>query len=336
MRFGLELNTQYPPDESAVAHLDENLAQVRAARDAGFDSVWAGQHYLSATFLMFQPVPLLARMAVEAGDMRIGTNIFLLTIHNPVYTAEQVAMLDIITRGRFVFGVGLGYRPEEFAAFGVPMKGRAGRFEECLEVVKSLCRGDEVTFHGQHVHLERARAMLRPVQRPHPPVWIAASGDAAVVRAAKVGDAWLINPHAGLDTLTRQMELYRRTLSANGRPFPGELPIFKELSIAQTRDKALEVARPSLEKKYLSYAQWGLDKPMPSNENLNRAVDELARDRFIIGNPDECCAEIERYHRLLGVNHFILRLQWPGFAHSDTVRAIEMVGKYVIPAFRSA
>jgi alkanesulfonate monooxygenase SsuD/methylene tetrahydromethanopterin reductase-like flavin-dependent oxidoreductase (luciferase family) len=167
-------------------------------------------------------------------------------------------------------------------------------------------------------------------------VWIAASGDAAVVRAAKVGDAWLINPHAGVDTLTRQMELYRQTLSAANRPFPVDLPIFKELSIAETKDRALAVARPSLEKKYLSYAQWGLDKPMPSNENLNRAVDELARDRFIIGDPDECCAEIERYHRLLGVNHFILRLQWPGFAHSDTVRAIEMVGKYVIPAFRSA
>jgi alkanesulfonate monooxygenase SsuD/methylene tetrahydromethanopterin reductase-like flavin-dependent oxidoreductase (luciferase family) len=73
---------------------------------------------------------------------------------------------------------------------------------------------------------------------------------------------------------------------------------------------------------------------MPSNENLNRAVDDLARDRFIIGTPDDCCAEIERYHRLLGVNHFILRLQWPGFPHADTLRAIEMVGKYVIPAFR--
>ena len=334
MKFGLELNTQYPPDESAVAHLDENVAQVRAARDAGFDSVWAGQHYLSSPFLMFQPVPLLARMAVEAGDMRIGTNIFLLTIHNPVYTAEQVAMLDIITRGRFVFGAGLGYRLEEFAAFGVPMKGRGARFEECLEVVKRLWRGEEVTFRGQHVRLEQAQAMLRPVQQPHPPVWIGASGDAAVVRAARVGDAWLINPHAGLDTLTRQMELYRGTLSAANRPFPVELPIFKELSIAPTRDKALAAARPSLEKKYLSYAQWGLDKPMPSNENLNRAVDELARDRFIIGAPDECCAEIERYHRVLGVNHFILRLQWPGFAHSDTLRAIEMVGKYVIPALR--
>ena len=334
MKFGLELNTQYPPDESAVAHLDENVAQVRAARDAGFDSVWAGQHYLSSPFLMFQPVALLARMAVEAGDMRIGTNIFLLTIHNPVYTAEQVAMLDIITRGRFVFGAGLGYRLEEFAAFGVPMKGRGARFEECLEVVKRLWRGEEVTFRGQHVRLEQAQAMLRPVQQPHPPVWIGASGDAAVVRAARVGDAWLINPHAGLDTLTRQMELYRGTLSAANRPFPVELPIFKELSIAPTRDKALAVARPSLEKKYLSYAQWGLDKPMPSNENLNRAVDELARDRFIIGAPDECCAEIERYHRVLGVNHFILRLQWPGFAHSDTLRAIEMVGKYVIPALR--
>jgi len=334
MKFGLELNTQYPPDDSAIAHMDENLDQVRVARDNGFDSVWAGHHYLSAPFQMFQPIPLLARLSVESGRMRIGTNIFLLTIHNPVYIAEQIATLDIITRGRFVFGAGLGYRPEEFESFGVPMKGRGARFAEILDVTKRLWQGDEVTFHGQHVRIDKARLMLRPVQKPHPPVWIAASGDAAVVRAAQMGDAWLINPHAGLDTLERQMQLYRDTLTAAGRPFPSELPIFKELSIGETREKALAVARPSLGQKYLSYAQWGLDKPMPSNENLNRAIDDLARDRFIIGTPDDCCAEIERYHRLLGVNHFILRLQWPGFPHADTLRAIEMVGKYVIPAFR--
>lgn len=334
MRFGLELNTQYPAGDAPAARLEENLEQVRAARDAGFDSVWAGHHYLSTPYQMFQPLALLARLAPEAGDMLVGTNIFLLTIHNPVYVAEQVATLDAITHGRFVFGVGLGYRAEEFEAFGVPMKTRAARFVEVLEATRRLLTEEEVTFEGEHVRIVKARLMLRPVQKPHPPIWIAASGDAAVARAARMGEAWLINPHAGLETLARQMQLYRETLAAAGRPFPADVPIFKELSIGETREEALSVARSSLEKKYLSYARWGLDKPMPAGENLNRAVDELARDRFIIGTPAECCREIERYHQVLGVNHFILRIQWPGFEQRDGLRAIRLLGREVIPAFR--
>lgn len=333
MRFGLELNTQFLPGDDPVARMAETLDQVRAARDAGFDSVWAGHHYLSAPFMMFQPVPLLARLSVEAGGMRVGTNIFLLTIHNPIYVAEQVATLDAVTGGRFVFGVGLGYRAEEFDNFGVPMKDRGARFAEVLDVARRLWQGEEVTVDTRHVRVQKARLTLRPVQKPHPPVWIAASGDAAVVRAARLGDAWLINPHAGIETVERQMQLYREALAAAGRPFPSEVPIFRELSVAGTREQAFAIARPSLERKYQSYVQWGLDRPMPSNERLTGSLEELTGDRFIIGTPDDCCAEVERYHRRLGVNHFIVRLQWPGFPQSETLRAIDLVGTHVIRAF---
>src|SRR5262245_24417886 len=118
------LNSQFPPGASTAPALREALEQVRLMRELGFDSVWLGQHYLSTPYQMWQPMPLLARLAAEAGDMTVGTNIFLLTIHNPVESAELAATLDVITEGRFVFGVGLGYRPEEFEAFGIPTAGR--------------------------------------------------------------------------------------------------------------------------------------------------------------------------------------------------------------------
>ncbi len=105
---------------------------MRAARDNGLHSVWVSQHYLATPFQMLQQLPVLARIAAEAGSMHLGTNIFLLPIHNPVYVAEQVATLDVICGGRFIFGCGLGYRPEEFAAFDVEMKVRVSRFLEVL------------------------------------------------------------------------------------------------------------------------------------------------------------------------------------------------------------
>jgi alkanesulfonate monooxygenase SsuD/methylene tetrahydromethanopterin reductase-like flavin-dependent oxidoreductase (luciferase family) len=156
MKYGLLLNTQFPPGESAGKRLEGLLDQVRAARDNGLHSVWVSQHYLATPFQMLQQVPVLSRMAAEAGPLHIGTNIFLLPIHNPVYVAEQVATLDIISAGRFIFGCGLGYRAEEFAAFDVDMKVRASRFLEVLQVARRLWTEPEVTHEGRHFRLHRA------------------------------------------------------------------------------------------------------------------------------------------------------------------------------------
>jgi alkanesulfonate monooxygenase SsuD/methylene tetrahydromethanopterin reductase-like flavin-dependent oxidoreductase (luciferase family) len=119
VRLGLFLSGQHPPDVVAGEALGEHLEQVRLARELGFASVWAGQHFLSEPFQMFQSVPLLARIAAEAEGMTVGTGILLLTLLNPVEVAENAATLEAIVPGEFVLGLGIGYRPVENAAFGV-------------------------------------------------------------------------------------------------------------------------------------------------------------------------------------------------------------------------
>jgi alkanesulfonate monooxygenase SsuD/methylene tetrahydromethanopterin reductase-like flavin-dependent oxidoreductase (luciferase family) len=130
------------------------------------------------------------------------------------------------------------------------------------------------------------------------------------------------------------MELYRSTLAEHGHEPPGQAPMFKEMAVADTRDHAIETARPYLEKKYRSYAQWGLDRPMGKDESLSVPFEELLKDRFIVGTPEECSEEIERYRDLLGVNHLLLRLQWPGMPQRDVLREIELIGEKVIPSWR--
>jgi alkanesulfonate monooxygenase SsuD/methylene tetrahydromethanopterin reductase-like flavin-dependent oxidoreductase (luciferase family) len=331
MRIGLVLNTQFVAGEDPVRKVADLIDQVHAARDNGFDSVSVSHHYLLTPFQMLQPVPLLGRLAAESGAMRLLTNIFLLTIHTPAYVAEQVATLDTLSEGRFIFGVGLGYRPEEFEGLATQMKTRVSRFVEVLEVAKRLWSEDVVNHSGRHFTLTNASLKLKPVQQPHPPIWIAASGDAAFERAARHGGACLINPHASIPTLERQMALYRKALAAVGKPFPGEAPIFRECAIAHTRSAALESAKPYLLQKYKAYADWGLDKPMPKQESLAVPYKQLARDRFIAGTPEECRAELVRYHSLLGVNDFLLRLQWPGMPQRPVLEQIELLGRDVIP-----
>src|SRR6516165_5931186 len=111
MKVGLFITNQQTLDTDMVSALDDQFAMVRLARDCGWDSLFSGQHYLNeGNNKQLQTVPLLARLAAEAGEMTIGLGILLLNLHNPVYTAETVATLDIIARGNFIFGVGLGYR----------------------------------------------------------------------------------------------------------------------------------------------------------------------------------------------------------------------------------
>ena len=333
MNFGLIVSKQHPPGVSMVDRFREHIDQVRAARDAGFDLIVMGQHFLSTPFQEVQSLPALARLAAEAGTMRVGATVILLPLLNPVDVAEQVATLDVITEGRFVFGVGLGYREEENEAFGIAPKERVGRFVEGLEVIKRLWAEDEVTHHGKFFHLTRARMMLKPVQRPRPPIWFAANNDRAVERAAKMADAWVINPHAKLAVLERQMTVYRQALVAAGRPFPAELPIIKELYIAPDRKTALAECRPFLEAKYKAYASWGQDKALPEGDSFDLDFEDLIADRFIIGDPDDAVREIRRYEQALGANCFIFRVQWPGMEQAKVLRTIKLLAERVMPAF---
>src|SRR5437762_10059934 len=126
--------------------------------------------------------------------MTLGTGCLLLPLHHPVEIAEQLATLDVITGGRFIFGVGLGYRDVENEAMGHDPKERVGRLVEGLEVIERLWNGEPVTYQGTHFRLRDVRISMRPLQRPRPPIWLAANSDAGVRRAARLGDAWLMNP----------------------------------------------------------------------------------------------------------------------------------------------
>lgn len=333
MKFGIALHPQHPAGEPMAPRFGDYLALAREARDYGFASIVAGQHYLSSPFQMLQPIPFLARIAAEAGDMAIGVSILLLPLHHPVAIAEQIATLDVICRGRFIFGVGLGYRQEEDAAFGVRQADKVGRFVEALEIIKRLWTGEPVTFEGQHFRLSGAQMTLRPVQRPHPPIWIAANSDAAVRRAAQLGDTWVINPHANLATLVRQTEIYRRALAELGKPLPPDRPIRRDLYIAEDAATAWREAKPYIEGKYQAYVQWGQGKALPQDDRLDLPFEELVQDRFIVGDPDQCVEQISRYQQKLGVNHMLFRLPWPGMDQLKALRTIKLLGERVLPHF---
>jgi probable F420-dependent oxidoreductase len=333
MKFGVFLGTQHQQGDEPARRVREHIEQVRFMSGAGFDSVWVGQHYVTYPHQYLQPVPLLGRLAAEAGVMTLGTSLLLLPLHHPVEIAEQFATLDVITGGRLVLGVGLGYRREEFAAFGLPVNSRVGRLKEALEVIKRLWTEDHVSYDGRHFRLTDVSIRPRPLQRPRPPIWIGATNDTAVQRAAIHGDAWIAIPAASVGRVREQLSLYHQTRADAGLPPAREFVKCVDVYLARTRERAWREGGPLVAAKYEAYGAWGMSSDIP--EVSGTALTELAEDRFVIGDPDTCVREFRRYRDELGVTHLLIRVQFPGMSQSRTLDSLYLLAERVLPALRA-
>src|SRR6266568_2117053 len=207
MKLGIYLNSQHRERDDPSRRLAETLEQARLVRALGFDSIWAGEHHLVPGFHYFPQLPLLLRIAAEAEGLWLGTHVTLLPLHNPVELAEIGAFLDLVTGGKFLLGVGLGYRPEEFAAFGVPMRERVSRLTEGVEIIRRLWSEERVTHQGRHWQFSNASIRPRPLQS-RPPILIGAQAAPAIERAARIGDGWLLVPTPTMEKLAEQMALF--------------------------------------------------------------------------------------------------------------------------------
>jgi alkanesulfonate monooxygenase SsuD/methylene tetrahydromethanopterin reductase-like flavin-dependent oxidoreductase (luciferase family) len=331
MKLGVQVGHVVSGGADLQRQWRDHLEQFRACRDAGFAFVSWGHHWLIHPFQHFQPIPVLARLAAEAGAMELVTGVLLTPLLNPVQTAEDVATLDHICAGRLIFGIGLGYRPEEFEAAGAAMAERVGRFEEGLALMKRLWADAEVTHHGRFYQVTGARPTARPYQRPHPRIWIAAGAEAPVRRAARLG-----HPFFALGTIPRTqladlLDLWRAGLREHGHPVPGDVPLHREMYVARTREEAWRLAAPSVAAKYAGYAQHGLPGV---SQTLAGGVNGLMKDPFIVGSPADCVEALARF-RDLGVTHVAIRVFWPRMEQRDVLEMIELVGRDVIPALNA-
>lgn len=318
MRVGLFLSPQQPPGTDMGRALADLLEQVATARDAGFTAVVAPHHVLSAPYQMLQPLPLLARVAASAGDMRVGTGVLLLTLLNPLDVAESLATLHVLTGGRAVAGLGLGYRPVEDAAFAVPER-RIRVFLDKIAVVRALLAGGEVTASGHGYRLDGARLAMAPGPAAVP-LWLAANDDAGVRRAARHGDAWLLNPHATVEQLARQRALFGRE-----RPGAVDVPVVREVCVAETDERALADAGVHLVPKYRAYVEWGQDEVMPGDDTLRREWDALHPGRFLVGSVDTVRRGLTELRDRVGATLVLARVAWPGSDPAPALRSIRLL-----------
>src|SRR3954451_2736040 len=193
------LLSDLPRDWGPRRQFTELLRQVEAAQRNGFTYLCLGQHFLYGDYTCLQPVPVLARLAAEVDPhIRLVTTVLMSPVYHPVLLAEELASLDVMTEGRLVVGIGLGYRPEEFDYLGVPFGERVQRFEEGLELMKALWTQPTVTFSGRFGQLADPSPHVRSWRSALRPVWVGADAPAAVRRPGRVADKWIVPPAVDL------------------------------------------------------------------------------------------------------------------------------------------
>ena len=328
MRFGLEFGS-YPADLDPAAVCEQLSLRARVAQQNNYEALFVAQHYLTGPdAAILQSIPLLAYLAGQVPGMYLGTSIFLLPLHQPVMVAEYISTLDNLCGGKVLFGVGQGYRDNEFESFGIDKRERRERLVEGLEVIRRLWTGEAVTFRGKHFHLDNVMSQPRPVQRPGPPILMGADSVKTVARVPEVADHWIASRRHSKSFLREALPVYKAALQRQGKPYRG-LFIFRDLCIADTTRAAEERIREGYERRYRRYQQWG-----QPGERYDLDFDSLKRDRLILGSSAEVIEQVLSYREEFGAEVMWFMVDWPGMDPRLTMETIERFGKEVIPEIK--
>jgi alkanesulfonate monooxygenase SsuD/methylene tetrahydromethanopterin reductase-like flavin-dependent oxidoreductase (luciferase family) len=327
MQFGI-----IPSEGGAL--FEEALAESVLAEELGFDSIWMEEHHSIPGHYWPSPLIVLAAIGARTSRVLLGTDVVVTPFYHPVRLAEDVAVVESLTGDRLILGVAIGYRPDEFALYDAEFERRGGRLEEMLAIVRPLWRGERVDHEGPGW---RVHGSIEPRPTKEPRVWIGGWGPRTIQRAAQLADAWVPGPTAGLAKLLELRASYDTALTEAGRALSSvPRPLTREVIVAPTDAEALELAEKHLMVNYREEYGGGWQHPLIGNADTTRydRLEEIGRDRFIVGSPETCIRAIRRFVDELGIDHLICRLFFPGMPHDHIMREIRLLADEVIPAFR--
>ncbi|HVC56094.1 MAG TPA: LLM class flavin-dependent oxidoreductase [Stellaceae bacterium] len=284
------------------------LERIEIMDRTGFDAVWLAEHHFSS----FSVCPSVHMMGVHAAArtsrLRIGTGVSLAPFYHPLRLAEEVALLDVLSGGRVNWGAGRGFARVEFENFGVPADESTSRFREAVEIVLRAWTEERLTFNGEHFHFDGVEVLPKPMQLPHPPVWMAATSEAAIDWAAGRGFSILMDPHASHAEIGRKRRLYAERLDAAGFSLAGrDLPVARLLALGDTGAEAAETARRGAQWIVDSYfgaahRPVGIAQPhAPTGDPVERYLAEV----ILHGTPEAVLDEILRLREEIGLDYLL-------------------------------
>ena len=218
----------------------EALTEAVAGEALGFDSVWLEEHHSIRNHYWPSPLMALAGIATRTSRILLGTDIAVLPFYHPVRVAEDVALLDIMSGGRAIFGAAIGYRAAEFELYDVALDGRGGRFVEMLKIMRALWTQDRVEFAGKHF---KVKGCIEPRPERPVPIWLGGWGELSLRRAATLADAWVPGPPPIGKAARRPKAVPGRAERRRQRPGAGATPITREVIVGRDARTRLGAGR---------------------------------------------------------------------------------------------
>jgi probable F420-dependent oxidoreductase len=309
MMIGVSLTATFHQGRPDVPTMKHNARRVE---QLGFDAIWSGDH-LIMHHPMMDTMSVLTTYAAITERVKIGTSVYLMPLRHPVVTAKQVATLDLLSEGRFIFGVGVGGEiAREFEAVGVPVRERGGRTDEGLEILMQVWNQDHVTYKGTYYRLDDVTLAPRPYQQPGPPIWVGGRSDAAVRRAARFASGWI----GYLNSSNRLREVMAKI---------GEMAPFFDRDPSHIRGGMLLFT--AIAKDYETAKKMAIDN---LSSRYNQPFDNLVDRYCALGTPDQCLEKIQSYVDA-GMSNLVFGFTAPADQMTDQ---IEQCAAELLPRLR--
>jgi natural product biosynthesis luciferase-like monooxygenase protein len=350
MRFGMLHLFENPIGKSEREIVHEQLTLMRAAEDYGFDSVWPAEHHFSEYGYCASPALSLAALALDTKRLRLGTGVVVLPLNHPLRVAEDYAMLDLMSDGRVEMGVGRGYQPTEFAGYGVDPTRTREMFDEAIQILRQAWTRDTVTFHGRHYRFDGVSVRPKPLQRPHPPIWMAALSPETFELTGRYGFHLLFGTVFGLppDKARELQAAYRRGLVAGGHDPVGArraalVMVYVADSLEQARAEFRDpvmwyfrtiskyVAPPAGQAPVKGYEMYVKTRDLTATA---RWEDFLARNAVVCGPPDLVVEELARAQETYGFTDLLCWTRLGGLDHRKVLSSMDLMSTKVFPHLR--
>jgi alkanesulfonate monooxygenase SsuD/methylene tetrahydromethanopterin reductase-like flavin-dependent oxidoreductase (luciferase family) len=342
MRIGLFQNIQWPEPTEQKVQYDNAIRQTLLAEELGFESAFFVEHHWTRHGILSSTLAVLAYLAGRTSRIRLGTGVLVLPLHNPARLVEEASTVDLLSNGRLDLGVGRGFQWGEFNGFGLSLDESAARTEECLDFILKAWRTEgPFTFAGKYSTFNDIAVQPRPVQQPHPPVWVAAGSPDSARRVGRLGLNLQMSSAAPLHRVPDFIAAYHEGLAENGYAFDSSHVMLSRIAhIAETRERAWEIGGPYYHwfRKMLAETSTSPARPVPAEvkpipPKLSGPIGSEPDDPgYLFCTPDEANRVIEDV-AAMGVGHVIFQGNWGGIPQDAMERHLRLIGREMLPHF---
>lgn len=338
VRIGIGLFTGQLPagsDRTFAQEYRETLDLVRLAEALGFDSAWVSEHHGSSDGYLPSLLAMLAAFAAATDRIALGTGVVLTPLHDPIRLAEDAAVVDQLSGGRLIVGLGLGWREEEFRMLRIPFAERTARHEETVEILRRAWTGQRFSFEGSAFSYDRVRVTPAPAQPGGPPIFLGGYAPPALRRAGRLADGYITDA-TPLEEVQQSLAVVDDAAREAGRRPPGIAVL--QNAFAWEEGDPWPLIREGIRHQWGAYEAWDRGDDTPERDRLEPVWDdeEALRAASPAGSPEEVTKVLRPIVEAFGRRdlHLIVRLHYPGMDFETASRAVELFGERVLPALK--